>query len=184
MIIGMTGTLGAGKGTVVEYLVKERGFKHFSVSGFLREILIKRGEKINRNSLVNLGNQLRARFGVAYLAEELYKKASAEVKDGVIESLRNPAEVEALRSKGNFWLLAVDADMKIRYERIQARGGEKDGVSFEEFCRMEKREMNSKDPNKQSLRKCMAMADYTLFNNGTKEELYSKLKQVLKALGL
>jgi len=35
LIIGITGTLGAGKGTIVEYLVKNKNFKHYSVSGYL-----------------------------------------------------------------------------------------------------------------------------------------------------
>lgn len=34
-IIGITGTLGAGKGTVVDYLVKNKGFNHFSVGDYL-----------------------------------------------------------------------------------------------------------------------------------------------------
>ena len=42
MIIGITGTLGAGKGTIASYLVKEKGFKHFSVREFLNKELQKR----------------------------------------------------------------------------------------------------------------------------------------------
>ena len=38
MIIGITGTLGAGKGTVVDFL-KEKGFRHFSVRDYLIKIL-------------------------------------------------------------------------------------------------------------------------------------------------
>lgn len=40
IIIGITGTLGAGKGTVVEYL-KTKGFKHFSVREFLTQEIKK-----------------------------------------------------------------------------------------------------------------------------------------------
>lgn len=39
-IIGITGTLGAGKGTIVEYLKDKKGFAHFSVREFLKEILL------------------------------------------------------------------------------------------------------------------------------------------------
>ena len=35
--IGITGTLGAGKGTIVEYLQKEKGFSHYSVRAFLTD---------------------------------------------------------------------------------------------------------------------------------------------------
>ena len=42
IIIGITGTLGAGKGTIVDYLVKERGFVHYSVRAFITEEIEKR----------------------------------------------------------------------------------------------------------------------------------------------
>ena len=35
IVIGITGTIGAGKGTIVEYLVEKKGFLHFSVREFL-----------------------------------------------------------------------------------------------------------------------------------------------------
>ena len=40
LIIGITGTLGAGKGTVVEYLVEKKGFDHYSVRAFLLKEII------------------------------------------------------------------------------------------------------------------------------------------------
>lgn len=46
LIIGITGTNGAGKGTVVEYLVKEKGFSHYSVSGYLTQILKRRKKRL------------------------------------------------------------------------------------------------------------------------------------------
>ena len=41
--IGITGTLGAGKGTIVDYLVKNRGFVHYSVRAFITEEIKRRG---------------------------------------------------------------------------------------------------------------------------------------------
>ena len=38
-IIGITGTMGAGKGTVVEYLVAKHGFKHYSARSVLNEMI-------------------------------------------------------------------------------------------------------------------------------------------------
>ena len=38
-IVGITGTLGAGKGTVVEYLTQQKGFKHYSARGLLNQII-------------------------------------------------------------------------------------------------------------------------------------------------
>ena len=42
-IIGITGTIGAGKGTIVDYLVKEKGYVHYSVRAFIAEEIQRRG---------------------------------------------------------------------------------------------------------------------------------------------
>lgn len=41
-IIGITGTMGAGKGTVVDYLVSNHGFKHYSARSVLNEMIAER----------------------------------------------------------------------------------------------------------------------------------------------
>ena len=179
LIIGITGTFGSGKGTVVEYLANQRGFKHFSVRSYLSEILKNEGKETNRDNLVYIGNKLRSKFGPGYLAEELYKRAKKTNSNSIIESLRNASEVEALRNKGNFYLFATDADPKMRYERIKKRKSETDLISFEEFIKNEKREFVSKDPNKQNLSACISMADYVFENNGTIAELYNRVESVL-----
>ena len=58
--IGITGTLGAGKGTIVDYLVKSRGFEHYSVRAFITEEIKRRGLPVNRDSMTQVGNDLRA----------------------------------------------------------------------------------------------------------------------------
>ena len=40
--IGITGTLGAGKGTIVDYLIKNRGFVLYSVRSFITEEINRR----------------------------------------------------------------------------------------------------------------------------------------------
>jgi len=50
-VIGITGTLGAGKGTIVEFLKAEYGFDHYSVRGYLIEEINKRSLEVNRDSM-------------------------------------------------------------------------------------------------------------------------------------
>lgn len=183
IIIGITGTIGAGKGTVVEYLVSNKGFKHFSAREFLVEEIERRGLENNRDNMVLVANDLREKNGSAFVADELFKRALESGQDCVIESLRTPGEVESLRKKGNFTLLAVDADPKIRYERILKRSTSTDNISFEKFLADEEREMASTDPNKQNLKKCIEMADFTIINNKDInflnqqiEEIYGQIK--------
>ena len=53
MIIGLTGSYGAGKDTVADYL-KAKGFGYHSLSDILRGELVRSGQSITRESLINL----------------------------------------------------------------------------------------------------------------------------------
>ncbi len=176
-VIGITGTIGAGKGTVVDYLMKEKGFSHYSVRGFLTREIIRRGMEVNRDSMVVVANDLRARHSPAYIIEALYDEAVASGNDCVIESIRTPGEVEALRKAPHFLLMAVDADPEIRYQRVVGRGSETDHINYETFLHNEAREMDSEDPNHQNIRRCIEMADIVLTNNGTIEALHRNLER-------
>ena len=74
IIIGVTGTLGAGKGTIVDYLVKNKGFIHFSArEDVINKEIEKRGLPITRDNMVLVANDLRKNYGPSYVAEELFK---------------------------------------------------------------------------------------------------------------
>lgn len=178
-IIGITGTLGAGKGTIVDYLVQRRGFAHFSVRAYITEEIRRRGLPVNRDSMVVVANDLRATHNPAYIVEQLYGQALETGRDCIIESIRTPGEVTLLRSKPDFRLIAVDADPEVRYQRIVARASETDHITFETFMLNEQREMDATDPNAQNLRKCIEQADYKLTNNGTVEDLHQKIIKLL-----
>ena len=180
-IVGITGTLGAGKGTVVDYLVT-KGFAHYSARDFITREILRRGMPVDRDSMVLVANDLRTAHSPSYIAEALYDEAVAAGQNAVIESLRTEGEITALRAKGNFLLVAVGADPKLRYKRITLRGGSTDRITFEKFLEDEAREMHSTDPNKQNLARCIELADYQLTNNGTKEELYAQVDQILKKI--
>lgn len=182
IIIGITGTLGAGKGTIVNYLVKNRGYKHYSVSGFLKDQLLEKKLEINRTNLQDIGNEIRKKFGSDYITRKLFEKAKKENVDAVIESIRNPKEAEFIKSHDGF-LFAVTADQKTRYQRIKSRGEEKDKVTFTEFKKQEKKELQSKNPHAQNLPKCILLADYKFANNSTIKCLYEKVEKAIDKIG-
>src|SRR3989344_52379 len=179
MIIGITGTLGAGKGTIVEFL-KQKGFKHFSVREFLIEKINQRGLPVNRDSMVAIANQLREKNSPSYIVEQLLEQAKNS-EHAIIESIRTPAEAELIKKKSGF-LLAVDAISQLRYTRIITRQSETDNISFDEFIGQEKREMYSIDPNHQNLNKCIQMANFVLENNKDLKHLKKQVEIVLEKI--
>ena len=179
IIIGLTGTLGAGKGTVVDYLVQNMRYKHYSVREFLTEEINKRGLDVNRDSMVLVANELRAIHTPWYIVEQLYLIAKKSGHNCVIESIRTPGEVELLAKQENFHLLAIDADPMIRYKRISLRNSETDSISYDEFIQNEQREMTSTDPNKQNISKCIEMSERIFYNNTTIDELYDQINTYL-----
>lgn len=182
IIIGITGTLGAGKGTIVDYLVEKKNFSHFSVRQYLLRIIRQKGMPENRDSMVSLANDLRQQHGPAFIVEQLFIEAQASNKNTIIESIRNVGEIEGLRKLGTFYLLAVDADTELRYNRIIARQSETDHISFDEFIANEKREMQSTDMFTQNIFACMQQADFLLTNNGTYEELFNRIEEICNHL--
>ncbi len=115
IIIGITGTLGAGKGTVVDYLVEHKGFRHFSVRGYITEEIQRRGLPVNRDQMVVVANDLRAKNSPSYIVDQLYEKAVNAGTRSIIESIRTFGEIVSLRQKGKFALIAVDADQQTRF---------------------------------------------------------------------
>ena len=178
MIFGITGTLGAGKGTVVECL-KTKGFKHFSARAFFIEEVNRRGLPLSRDNITDIADDLRAKYGSGYFAQAAFKRIEEQGGgDVVIESIRTTGEAEYLKSR-DVILWAVDADIKKRYERIAKRASETDKVSFEKFVADEQREIASPDPTKGNIAGVMKMADRIFINNGTPEDLFAQVEAAL-----
>lgn len=178
MIIGLTGKNASGKGEVAKFL-QERGFQYASLSDALRAELKRRKITPTRDHLTKLGNDLREKHGPGILAERILRQLG-EAQNYVVDSFRNPSEVEVFRSRPDFILWAVTASPEIRFQRIKERAREKDPITLAQFVAVEKREAHNTDRSKQSLESCEKLADEKLTNNGSLESLHKRLANVLK----
>lgn len=180
MIIGLTGENCAGKSTVAEYLMK-KGFYYYSLSDVIREELRADGKAVTREALIRRGNELREKFGPGILGAKMAQKVQAD-KNYVIDSIRNPAEVEELRKLGRFFLFHVTAPAEVRFERTKARDREEDPRTFEAFQEIERLEMENAEKTKQNLKGTFALADGKLVNEGSHRELYDSVDVALAKL--
>lgn len=181
MIIGITGSFGAGKGTVVEYLTQTKNFHHFSASGFITEEIIKRELPINRDSMIIVANDLRTTFGPSYIIDSLYKRASSQGGKVIIESLRAVAEVRRIKELGGI-VLGIDAEPELRYSRSVVRNSEKDHVTYDKWQEQEQIESNQTDPTKQNIFGSLNESNEVITNNGTVEELHARIEDFLEKL--
>jgi len=178
MILGVSGLNGSGKGEVIRFLT-ERSFQAHSLSDEIREELGRLGLEETRERMIEVGNALRSAEGPGALALRLSARLVPD-RNIVVDSVRHPAEVEILRTRSRrFKLLWVDADEGLRLERIRARGRGGDPTTAEELHSLEGRELGSQDPNAQQLLAVRDMADLTVRNDGSIEELRRALHEIL-----
>lgn len=173
-LIGLTGTNGAGKGEAAAFF-KKKGYVYFSLSDLLREELQKKGKQVTRDNLIEIGNNLRKKFSPDILAKRVMKKIKSRA---VIDSIRNPREIEYLKKQKNFILLSLDAPVELRHERVKKRGRDESATTLQEFIEKEANEM-TKQEKRQQLQNCMKLADYSVINDGTLENLHKKLEKLV-----
>jgi dCMP deaminase len=179
MLIGLTGRNAAGKGEVARYL-QRKSFYYFSLSDAIREEIRSRGEEPTRERLIVVGNELRQRHGAAVLAERILAKIEDD-KQYIIDSIRNPAEVQSFRAAKHFKLIRVEAPAEVRFQRILRRQRESDPQTYEEFIALEDREAEG-DATSQNLSKVESLADHSLVNDGAVEKLHVEVDALLAKL--
>ena len=137
--------------------------------------------EITRDSLIDGGRTLRADGGPGVLAEMLLKQIP-EGSDHVIDSIRTPAEVTALQTRTDFWLIEVRTSEEIRWERLSSRGRAGDAETFEQFRTQEEAELEAVDDSGQALVATAEMADIVIQNEGSVAELEVDMGTLLFAL--
>ncbi len=180
MIIGFTGRLSAGKGELSEML-KQRGFHYFSLSNEVREVARERGIEITRENLQKLGNSLREEEGVDVLAKLVVKKIiKNNYSNSIIDGIRNPGEVNYLRQNiRGFSLISLDAPKEERFRRMVERNRESDPKTWEEFLKVDDKDYGiGESESGQGVGKCMALADYHLYNDSNLDELKKKFEEI------
>jgi len=176
LVIGLTGPICGGKGIVAEYL-RKKGFFYTSTSEQVREECRRRGIEITRDSLQDVADELRRKFGPEVLAKRTWRIVK-RYPLAVVDSIRGIAEVEFLKTKPNFCLIGVTAPRKIRYQRLVVRSRESDPITWKEFLAADKKDFKSGQGKfGRNITACLKKADLLLNNNGTVKQLEKKANE-------
>ena len=90
---------------MAEFL-KTQGFIFYSLSDVIRDEIRSRGEEVTRERLIETGRELRLTRGTGYLARMILQKLEVG-QNYVVDSFRNPVEVEIFRTAPSFRLISV-----------------------------------------------------------------------------
>lgn len=176
IIIGLVGSLATGKESTKQYLVEKYNAKDCRFSSILRDVLSRLTIPNSRENLQKVSTVLRANFGEDLLAKAIAEDASKLDADiVVIDGVRRFTDIEHLKDLPNFILVKIDADPKIRYERMKLRNENSgdDKKTFEEFLKDHESEADRQIPE------VMKSAKYEIDNSGSFEELHKQIDDII-----
>ena len=180
IVIGLVGPIASGKGTISDYL-QSLGFKYYSLSNVVREETQNRGLEMTRKNLQDIGNDLRETFGGAVLVEKLIDRIKKE-DFVVIDGVRNPNEIQAIKTQLNGKIVNISAHKNQRVERYLERAKQRgeDTASASSFQKIDARDLGQGESKSgQQVQACIDLADFTLKNNGSVAEFYQDCQEML-----
>lgn len=187
-IIGIGGTNGSGKDTLGEILAEKHGYKFISLTDMLRAECRERGLPVERENLRMISAEWREKGGLGAPIDKVvaaYEALSEAYAGLVTASLRNPGEADRVHELGGT-VVWVDADPKVRYERVigsnRGRDGE-DNKTYEQFLQEEHDEMYPKPGASATSLATIEVknrADMTILNESTREAFEAKVAELLQ----
>lgn len=177
LILGVAGEMGSGKGTITKHVIQEhRGSSH-RFSTMLRDVLDRMHIEQTRENMATLSTIVRKNFGEDLLAKAICHETQKDEHDVVIiDGVRRMDDIVYLRKLPHFKLIYVDADIRVRYERVVRRGENANDTSktFDEFKRDHELE------SELQIKDLKNYADYAVDNNGTFVDLYKQIEDIIK----
>ena len=176
-IIGITGPIAAGKGTIAEYFKERHDATLFRFSSSLFSILDTLGLPTDREHLSRLSRILREGFGEDTLARALttqVEKSTAALI--IVDGVRRPDDIVLLSRQAGFRLIYIDAPLETRFARMKLRGEKSDDASKT----MEECVADHKLESELLMEQLKSSAQVIIDNSGSKEELYAQLERLLR----
>ncbi len=167
-VIGLVGAFGSGCTYIAKNFIANNGYHYLSLSDILRDLYLEENglcpeESLERKVMQDYGNQIRLVKGNNYLAQKAVEKIEeSSWTNIVVDSFRNPNEIEYFKSKFiEFDLIGIFSDKDIRWNRVKNKYDENEGL----FNKDEKRDKGEDIENGQRVTDCFLLADVIIANN-------------------
>lgn len=185
-VIGLTGPIASGKGLAVKAIRNALGdTKIHSVllSDFIRNAVRMQGDPLNRDTLRLAGNAKRTLEGPGAWARLMLSQLTEKKADVlVVDSIRNPGEIEALQEAfgSRLYIIATDAPVEDRIARVLQRARQDDSTNPEEIERAMRIEMEDNPEFGFAIERCRDMADFVSLGKESKEERMREIQEAVR----
>ncbi len=185
-IVCVVGMAGSGKSMVSDELVN-KGFIYLRFGQITIDKIKEDGLDLNEANEKKTREGFRKEYGMAAFAILNISKLDGllETSNVVVDGLYSWSEYKILKEKygDSMYIIAVYAPPKLRYERLVDRNAGND--QKQRFRSFTKEEAKSRDYAEiENIEKGgpIAMADFTIVNTGTAEDLKGKTNEILSEI--
>ena len=179
-ILALVGMSGSGKSVAVDYLA-DKGYPKVHFGGMIYKEMEKRG--IPRSEDGETEKKFREEIRETEGKDWVVRQVIAETKDLIaagqkriiLDGVYSWTEYKTLKHEfpTRLTFIAIVVDKKLRYKRVAERPDRPfDSAAIRERDRSEIENLEKGGP--------IVAADYYILNNGPKEEIYSRLDEILK----
>lgn len=179
VILAIVGLPGAGKTEATEHIFKEKSWPKIYFGQAILDEVKRRGTKLSEQAEREVREELRAKHGMAALAIANMPKIKTAIEHSsvILESLYSWEEYLTVKKEfgENFKVLAIYASAKTRVERMEKRPVRPltaEQLESRDYSQIEN--LHQAGP--------IARADWTIVNEGSLDELFAGIDEVLKQL--
>lgn len=175
-IVAIVGMCGSGKSIASKYF-EDLGYKNVYFGGVTMEKLKEAGLEVTPENEKMMREKLRRELGMGAYAKVLLPRILELSKDYnvVLDGLYSWSELKILEEEFDMRTIAIVCDKNLRYDRLSKR---------------DVRPFNNEEAKKRDITEIeniekagpIAYADYYIYNNGSIEEYYKRLDEIINII--
>ena len=186
-IIALAGMTGSGKTAISDYLAN-KGYLFLRFGQITLDILKDKGLELNEANEKKIREDVRKKYGMGAYATLNIPKFDEFIKKGnvIADGLYSWSEYKILKERYGSQLIVISVFSPpiVRYARLEQR------THVNEDSDMKNRPLSKEHAKSRDFAEIenlekggpIAMADFTIINIGTKEELINNLNEILKEI--